>query len=836
MKYCNTEFVSDNPDYLDIFKLWSFPLSEFQKWAIYSIHKGYDTLVCAPTGSGKTLPAEFAITYYHNKGKKIIYTTPIKALSNEKFYTLSKQFPNISFGLLTGDNKFNPEADVIIMTTEILLNTLKKMKTIEKTKSNDNISLDFEINMETELGTVIFDEIHYINDADRGSVWEESIMFLPKQVSYIGLSATINSPESLCNWSESYVGAQRGEIYLCYSNHRNVPLEHYSFMSIPDSYFKKMKLENINMLQPILNKPVLLKKQNNYFDEKKYNYIQKALKYINNNNIECNKFYIFNKMLEYLYRNHLFPALTFIFSRKQCHIWANKINFTLFENGSLVPSIIEKKATQILINKLSNWKEYVFLPEFKNIIKLLKKGIAVHHSGVTPVFREMIELLYGEAYIKLLIATETFAVGINMGIKSVIFTGLQKFDGRGFRYLHSHEYGQAAGRAGRRGKDIKGYVFHLNNIFNSTNTNPDADTYRKILSGKPLSLRSKFKIDFKIILSLLYSNTPNLVRFISSSMLQNEINNAATAIEEEQNQIKQKIELLSDHINASRTHIDTLKKYDDLLITKSLVFGKKKRKERARQLSNMSNLHPNLLIDYELFLKRKKLLDLYESLENQNTANTIYISSEISLHMQLLRENDFIEQNEEDHYTGKLLIKGQIAANIHEIHSLAVSDLLVNKDLDNLTVEELVSVLSIFTNIRLNDEDKYTNVEYCNVNKNIIHTVKKIVMYLDKYYDMETKHKTNFSQSYDIQYDMCEFMYKWCFSENETDCRNIYNEAKKYNIYVGEFIKAILKINKICSELESVCEIQNNIKLLHTLNCVKEKTLKSIATNQSLYL
>ena len=209
----------------------------------------------------------------------------------------------------------------------------------------------------------------------------------------------------------------------------------------------------------------------------------------------------------------------------------------MFENGSLVPSIIEKKATQILINKLSNWKEYVFLPEFKNIIKLLKKGIAVHHSGVTPVFREMIELLYGEGYIKLLIATETFAVGINMGIKSVIFTGLQKFDGRGFRYLHSHEYGQAAGRAGRRGKDIKGYVFHLNNIFNSTNTNPDADTYRKILSGKPLSLRSKFKIDFKIILSLLYSNTPNLVRFISSSMLQNEINNAATAIEEEQNQI-----------------------------------------------------------------------------------------------------------------------------------------------------------------------------------------------------------------------------------------------------------------------------------------------------------
>ena len=153
------------------------------------------------------------------------------------------------------------ELDIKKILEEIVLlrKTVDEMAVlIEKTKSNDNISLDFEINMETELGTVIFDEIHYINDADRGSVWEESIMFLPKQVSYIGLSATINSPESLCNWSESYVGAQRGEIYLCYSNHRNVPLEHYSFMSIPDSYFKKMKLENINMLQPILNKPVLM--------------------------------------------------------------------------------------------------------------------------------------------------------------------------------------------------------------------------------------------------------------------------------------------------------------------------------------------------------------------------------------------------------------------------------------------------------------------------------------------------------------------------------------------------------------------------------------------------
>ena len=436
MRIRNYEFNSEDNDlYQKIFDYWDFPLSNFQKWAIYSIHKMHDTMVCAPTGSGKTLPAEFAIRHFRKQNKKVIYTTPIKALSNEKFYDLSKKFPNISFGLLTGDNKFNPEADVVIMTTEILLNTLKK-KSIQVGADEDSsltdlkLSLDFNMDMENELGCIIYDEIHYINDRDRGTIWEQSIMFQPKHVCYIGLSATIDKPQKICNWSESESGANRHEINLCETTHRNVPLEHYSFMSIPESYLKKMSNENNSMFKSLINKPVLLKAQNKPFEEKNYDKIRKALKYINNNKININYIFVFNQMIEYLFENKLLPALTFIFSRKQCYAWANRVHKSLFEEGCNIPSIIEKKATKILINKLSNWKEYVELPEFKNIINLLKKGIAVHHSGVTPVFREMIELLYGDGYIKLLIATETFAVGINMGIKSVVFTGLQKFDGR----------------------------------------------------------------------------------------------------------------------------------------------------------------------------------------------------------------------------------------------------------------------------------------------------------------------------------------------------------------------------------------------------------------------
>ena len=170
------------------------------------------------------------------------------------------------------------------------------------------------------------------------------------------------------------------------------------------------------------------------FEEKNFDKIKKVLKYITDNRIHINYSFLFNKIIDYLFENKLLPALAFVFSRKQCYAWAKRVDRILFEKGSTIPSIIEKKATQILINKLPNWKEYVELPEFKNIVKLLQKGIAVHHSGVTPVFREMIELLYGEGYIKLLIATETFAIGINMGIKAGIYTSLQKFDGHGFRF------------------------------------------------------------------------------------------------------------------------------------------------------------------------------------------------------------------------------------------------------------------------------------------------------------------------------------------------------------------------------------------------------------------
>ena len=237
--------------------------------------------------------------------------------------------------------------------------------------------------------------------------------------------------------------------------------------------------------------------------------------------------------------------------------------------------------------------------------------------------------------------------------------------------------------------------------------------------------------------------------------------------------------------------------------------------------------------DVEQYKILENITDIIRDKEKTIHNITFYVDSEIEIHLKILKENGFIEIKDG---MPILTLKGEIAANIHEIHSLAIADLLTEGKLDNLSVEEIVAVLSVFQDVKLSDDVKYHNYTGCNVSQTIkqgIHDIKKA---LDHYYDIETHYQTNFSQPYEIQYDMCEFMFNWCFTENNVDCRKIYEEAKKYNIYMGEFVKAILKLVNISNELEKVCYITENVDLMNKLAQVKDRVLKSIATNQSLYL
>ena len=193
VKVCTYNYPKSNEEeYKKYYKNYPYELHDFQKWCVEGVVTGNHVLICCPTGSGKTFGGEFAINYFHSKGKKIIYTSPIKALSNEKFYAFTQKYPHISVGLITGDIKTNPDADVLIMTTEILMNKLYQIKS---STPNLNSSVSFDMDIQNELGCVVFDEIHFINDEHRGHVWEQSIMLLPSNIQMIGLSATLDDPE-----------------------------------------------------------------------------------------------------------------------------------------------------------------------------------------------------------------------------------------------------------------------------------------------------------------------------------------------------------------------------------------------------------------------------------------------------------------------------------------------------------------------------------------------------------------------------------------------------------------------------------------------------------------
>ena len=240
-------------------KCLSFKLSEFQEKAINALINNDHVLITAHTGSGKTLPAEFAIEHFIENGKKVIYTAPIKALSNQKYYEFQKKFPTISFGILTGDIKFNPEADVLIMTTEILKNTLYLKNNGEKD------GLEFDIDIQTELGCVVFDEVHYINDPSRGKVWEETIMLLPEHIQMLMLSATIDKPERFARWIENIKNNTK-KVVIAGTNERVVPLVHYMWFNTKQKPVQDKQI--LSMINSRANKLCILKDNKSAFDKR----------------------------------------------------------------------------------------------------------------------------------------------------------------------------------------------------------------------------------------------------------------------------------------------------------------------------------------------------------------------------------------------------------------------------------------------------------------------------------------------------------------------------------------------------------------------------------------
>uniref|UniRef100_A0A6C0JJD6 Helicase n=1 Tax=viral metagenome TaxID=1070528 RepID=A0A6C0JJD6_9ZZZZ len=778
----------------------TFVLSEFQLKAIESIENGHHTLVTAHTGSGKTLPAEHAIKYFTNKGKKVIYTSPIKALSNQKYAEFTKKFPELQIGILTGDNKHNPSADVIIMTTEILQNNLLK------TTTHENSYLNIDIDIDTELGCVIFDEIHYIDDPERGTVWEQCIITLPKHIQMVMLSATIGEKEKFASWIETI---KENKVNICSTNTRVVPLSFNIYLTVPKKTIERMPGPMKSLFE---NKNNKIESLHSAFNET-IDMNKKCHHYLKSNDISVSKQFVLNELCLKLKEKEMFPALFFVFSRKQVQQYANDMSAALFDPGEK-DYLVEPICRQLLVSRVKNWKEYMALPEYKYYIDLLEKGIGIHHAGMLSVFREMIEILYDQKYIKVLFATETFSIGLNMPTKTVCFTSLYKHDGRSMRLIHSHEFIQMAGRAGRRNIDTIGHVIMMTNLYDPL----DTTQYYKLMNSSPKILKSKFKIDYSLFLHYLNNYSLEECKHIIEKSLMNQ---------DILNQIKQsneKLDALQLNLN---TIIPLLKNQDVcelyLYLKKELVTSKNSiRKQISKKINEIENSNREIKSQIELYEKFETINNDIEIEKSGIKYAEHFIESQLNSLNTILHHNSYVDND------NKLTIKGLCACSIREIHPLIFCDFYEKYDKFNgLSSSDIFCILSCLYDVKVSDEFKeFTPSMF----KEELKFINERIYY---YYDEEVKYQlVNMNQ--ELQYDIMPYIKRWMDTcDDSLSSIQLIQEIKSQKgWFTGDFIKCCLKLINMSKEIESICEPD----LLEKLKEGSSKILKFICSNESLYL
>ena len=441
---------------LDPQQLFSFPLDDFQLAAIETLNEGKSVVVCAPTGSGKTLVAEYAIHTALASHKRVFYTTPLKALSNQKLRDFRAQFGADQVGLLTGDISINRDAPILVMTTEIFRNMLYGTPIGEVGTSMIDVAV------------VVLDECHYMNDRQRGTVWEESIIYCPPDVQLLALSATVANGEELTDW----IAAVHGDTNLIYSDFRPVPLRFFfcnvkGMFPLLEPSGKKIN----NKLKPKTNQP-----RNR--DERQKN---------------CAPLLT---VISHLQERDMLPAIYFIFSRRGCDQAASELVRSSGRISLVSPTEATSLKKQIDAFVAAN-------PELSVSKQLegLYRGIAAHHAGILPAWKALIEELFQQGLIKVVFATETLAAGINMPARTTVISSLSKRTDQGHRLLKASEFLQMSGRAGRRGKDVVGYVVTLESPYEG------AKEAAHLATAQPDPLVSQFAPSYGMVMNLLQTHS-----------------------------------------------------------------------------------------------------------------------------------------------------------------------------------------------------------------------------------------------------------------------------------------------------------------------------------------
>jgi len=799
---------------------YTFPLDPFQQHAISAISKNENVLVCAKTGSGKTLVGEYQIYHSLKKGKRVFYTTPIKSLSNQKFYDLKRQFKEASVGIMTGDIKFCPDAQIVIMTTEILRNLLyKKGTTTESLGLTSSISMD-------DLDAVVFDECHYINDKDRGKIWEETMILLPSAINLVLLSATLNRPEYFAEWLGQL---KQKPVHLIQTQYRIVPLVHNLLTIQAASLTSDYKLQPLMDAKEVYNEKVYLdwlRQQRNQEDQQRLYRKQVADARragvegaIDGKPQQHSFLHKMNETIKTLDREGNLPALFFVLSRKQCEAYASKVE------GTLLSSTDTASVKHIISFHLHRFQEELHkIPQYHQITSLLERGIAFHHSGLLPLLKEIVEVLFSKGFVRIMFCTETFAVGLNMPTKTVLFAGFKKFDEQtgGMRMLRSDEYTQMAGRAGRRGKDTQGIVIYL----------PDKEPVsphemKEMMTGSKPPILSRMDFHYDFILKTLQSPNTSWEQIMKNSywfqQRKDEIQNTKHKIKQLQNMIE-KNQLEDAYMKGCELREELESKH------KQAVNSAKK--ETQKQLDTLKNkqMGPKWTQAWNSYRELKELLKQNVEAESylrdlESIQDTIYPKC------QLLKQIGYLKNdNPETLKNGDLTLKGVLATEINEGHQILMTEVYTKELLHKLSGEEIISVLSCFQEEKESEEP--IRLRDLSVSENVRNALSEIQKMSEEFSKKESEViGAEASDSYwKISLESVEPIWRWIYGENASII------CQEYGIFEGNFIRTIMKMSNMLDEWLSLATYCQHTEQIDKILEVKQKLIRDIVISDSLYL
>ena len=747
---------------------FKFKLDPFQEQALEYISKDENVLITAKTGSGKTLVGEYQIWRSLNKGKRVFYTTPIKSLSNQKFHDLKKIYGD-RVGIMTGDIKFSPQADIVIMTTEILRNLLYKQGT-----STEHIGITSELSLQN-LDAVVFDEVHYINDPSRGSVWEECLVLLNPQVNLVLLSATLESPEPFVDW---LTNIKQKPCHLISTEYRIVPLVHMTedgevIMDAKDQF----KLETYkSWVRKYYNQQDELRKHKERVKAREEGQVIEK-------DVRVGSFLErMNKLIVKLDK----PALFFVFSRKMCEEYASKVS------ADLLTSSETADVKHIVKFHLHRYTELQKIEGFHKLNSLLEKGVAFHHSGMLPILKEIVEVLFDKGFIKILFATETFAVGINMPTKTVVFTSYRKYDNlsENMRMLRTSEYIQMAGRAGRRGKDDKGIVVYL-----PIREPEDPQSIKEMMTGKKATVESQMKFDYSYILATVGSGKNIQKNTYWANQNLSDLNEFHARHSELDRQI-------STFDKATMSACDVR---NNIQVSMRMSTNAEKRKHQ-QNLSKWDNSHVG-----PKWEKAKKEHAQYTALKekrNQNIrdiANLQKYLEDIENRKSFLFKYGYIDNDTLTH-------KGVLASDIHEGHPILMTELYLHKWIESESPNEIVKTLSCFLEEPRSDE---TIPKTNHIDRVRSHAVNMMKSEIEK-----TK--------WDVTDYWHDLVGEW-LEGNDFVC-------EKYGIEHGNFVRAMLKLANIVREWVNVSTINQDTEMVEKMNGMEQKLVRGFVMPDSLYL